>query len=143
MEGGRGRALEEAGLPLAWVPDEFGGAGADIADGFAVLRETGRFAVALPVAETHARGLAAGARAGSPRPRGAMTCGPVRDGDRVTLARDGTLTGRLRAVPFAKGAQHIAVLAERESGGLAVALVEQARCALATARARQATRRRR
>ncbi len=45
-------ALEEAGLTLAWVPDELGGAGADLADGFAVLRETGRFAVALPVAET-------------------------------------------------------------------------------------------
>ena len=32
-------ALEESGLPLTWVPDEFGGAGAEIADGFAVLRD--------------------------------------------------------------------------------------------------------
>ena len=37
-------ALEESGLPLAWVSDELGGAGAAIADGFAVLRVAGRFA---------------------------------------------------------------------------------------------------
>ena len=29
-------ALEESGLPLAWVPDDLGGAGAGMADGFAV-----------------------------------------------------------------------------------------------------------
>ena len=34
-------ALEEAGLTLAWVPEDLGGAGADLADGFAVLREAG------------------------------------------------------------------------------------------------------
>jgi len=117
-------ALEDAGLPLAWVPEEFGGAGAEIADGFAVLRETGRFAVALPVAETMLAGWLL-AQAGISSPRGAMTCGPVREGDRVTLAKNGTLTGRLRAVPFAKDVQHIALLADREGGGLAVALVEK------------------
>ena len=116
-------ALEEAGLTLAWVPAELGGAGADVADGFAVLRETGRFAVALPVAETMLAGWLL-ARAGVSSPRGAMSCGPTRDGDRLTLTRGGTLVGRLRAVPFAAGAQHIAVLAEREGGGTAVGLVE-------------------
>ena len=52
-----------------------------------------------------------------------MSCGPARDGDRLVLARSGTLNGRLRAVPQAKGAGHIAVVAERETGGAAVALV--------------------
>ena len=116
-------ALEEAGLTLAWVPDELGGAGADVADGFAVLREAGRFAVALPVAETMLAGWLL-ARGGISSPRGAMSCGPTRDGDRLTLTKGGTLAGRLRAVPFAAGAKHIAVLAEREGGGTAVALVE-------------------
>jgi alkylation response protein AidB-like acyl-CoA dehydrogenase len=115
-------ALEDAGLTLAWVPDELGGAGAEIADGFAVLRGAGRYAVALPIAETMLAGWLL-ARAGISSPRGAMSCGPTRDGDRLTLTR-GTLAGRLRAVPFANGARHIAVLAERESGGTAVALVE-------------------
>ena len=116
-------ALEEAGLTLAWVPAELGGAGADVADGFAVLRQAGRFAVALPVAETMLAGWLL-ARGGISSPRGAMSCGPTRDGDGLTLTKGGTLAGRMRAVPFAAGAKHIAVLAEREGGGTAVALVE-------------------
>src|SRR3954454_25149003 len=31
------RALEESGLTLAWIPDDLGGAGADMEDGFAVM----------------------------------------------------------------------------------------------------------
>jgi acyl-CoA dehydrogenase len=118
-------ALEEAGLTLAWVPEMQGGAGADLADGFAVLREAGRFAVALPLAETLLAGWLL-ARAGIASPKGAMTCGPTRDGERLTLAGNGTLSGALRAVPFAKSAKHLAVLARREAGGSAVALVEAA-----------------
>jgi len=116
-------ALEEAGLTLAWVPVDLGGGGADLADGFAVARETGRFAMALPVAETLLAGWLL-TRAGISSPRGAMSCGPARDGDRLTLTKGGTLAGRLRAVPFAKQTQYVAVLAEREGGGMAVALVE-------------------
>ena len=59
-----------------------------MADGFAVLRETGRLAVALPVAETMLAGWLL-SQAGISSPRGAMTCGPVRDGDRVVLAKKG------------------------------------------------------
>ena len=116
-------ALEEAGLTLAWVPETQGGAGADLADGFAVLREAGRFAVALPLAETLLAGWLL-ARAGIASPKGAMTCGPTREGGRLMLAGNGTLSGALSAVPFAKSAKHLAVLARREAGGSAVALVE-------------------
>jgi acyl-CoA dehydrogenase len=116
-------ALEEAGLTLAWVPDSLGGAGAELTDGFAVLREAGRSAVALPVAETLLAGwLLAGA--GIASPKGAMACGPVRDADRIILAKSGTVSGRLRAIAFAREARHLALLAEREGGGEAVALVE-------------------
>jgi acyl-CoA dehydrogenase len=118
-------ALEAAGLTLAWVPETQGGAGADLADGFAVLRETGRFAVALPLAETLLAGWLL-ARAGIASSKGPMTYGPARDGERLTLAGNGTLSGALRSVPFAKGAEHLAVLARRESGGVAVALVDAA-----------------
>jgi acyl-CoA dehydrogenase len=122
-------ALEQAGLTLAWVPEDLGGSGADLADGFAVLREAGRFALAVPLAETL---LAAWllARAGIPVPKGAMTCAPARDGDRVTLAANGTLSGALRSVPFAKDAKHLALLARRD-GGLAVALVEASQARVA------------
>jgi acyl-CoA dehydrogenase len=116
-------ALEEAGLPLAWVPEKLGGSGAGLTEAFAVLREAGRAAVPLPVAETLLAGWLL-AQAGIPSPGGAMSCGPARDGDRVELAGDGTLHGRLRAVPLAKVARHLAVLFERETGSAAVALVE-------------------
>ena len=116
-------ALEEAGLTLAWVPDELGGAGAELADGFAVLRESGRFATAVPLAETLLAGWLL-TQAGIASPKGAMTCAPVRDGEKLTLAGKGTLGGSLRSVPFARGAKHIAVLARREAGGSAIVLVE-------------------
>jgi acyl-CoA dehydrogenase len=116
-------ALEEAGLPLAWVPEALGGSGAGLADGFAVLREAGRAAVPLPIAETLLAGWML-AQVGVSAPKGPMTCGPVRDGDKVVLADNGTLSGRLRAVPLAKATGHLAVLAEREAGGGVVALVE-------------------
>jgi acyl-CoA dehydrogenase len=116
-------ALEEAGLTLAWVPEALGGAGAELGDGFAVLREAGRSAAAVPLAETLLAGWLL-AQAGIPSPKGAMTCGPARDGERLTLAGNGTLSGALRSVPFAKGARHLAVLARREAGGFGVALVE-------------------
>jgi acyl-CoA dehydrogenase len=114
--------IEDAGLSLAWVPDNLGGAGAEVADGFAVLRETGRFAVALPVAETLLAGWLL-SRAGISAPPGAMACGPAREGDALTVAKDGRLSGRLRGIAFAKGAGHLAVLAGREGGGTAVALL--------------------
>ena len=47
------RALSEAGLPLAWVPEQLGGSGASLLEGFAVLGAAGRFAVAVPLAETY------------------------------------------------------------------------------------------
>jgi acyl-CoA dehydrogenase len=123
-------ALEEAGLTLAWVPENLGGAGAEMADGFAVLRQAGRFAAAVPLAETLLAGWLLSC-AGIAAPRGAMTCGPARGGDRLSLAGNGTLSGALRAVPFAKGAEHLAVVARRDNGGVAVALVDASQLRIA------------
>jgi acyl-CoA dehydrogenase len=118
-------ALENLGLTRTWVPEELNGAGADVAEGFAVLRETGRAAVSLPVAETLLAGWLL-SQAGITPPSGVLTCGPARVGDQVVLAGSGTLSGRLRAVPFAKGAEHLAVLAEREAGGTGVVALVKA-----------------
>src|SRR5262249_9553544 len=43
---------------------------------------------------------------------GAMTVAPAPPLDRITLGKDGTLSGRALGVPFASDAQHIAVVAE-------------------------------
>jgi acyl-CoA dehydrogenase len=118
------QALADNGLTLAWVPEEQGGAGAELADGFAVLGVAGRYAVAVPLAETLLAGWLL-ARAGLKSPEGAMSVAPARPGDMITLNADGTLSGRARAVPFAKEAQHLAVLA-----GPSVALVETKACRL-------------
>jgi acyl-CoA dehydrogenase len=117
------KALEDAGLAVAWVPDTLGGAGAGLADGFAVLREAGRFALPLPLAETLLAGWLL-SRASISSPEGAMTCAPTRPGDIAKVADNGTVSGRLRAVPMARDAAHLAVLARRGDGRHAVALID-------------------
>jgi alkylation response protein AidB-like acyl-CoA dehydrogenase len=116
------QALAESGLTLAWVPEHHGGAGADLADGFAILGVAGRYAVAVPLAETLLAGWLL-SRAGLSASEGAMSVAPARPGDRIALNADGTLSGKARAVPFARDAKHFAVMA-----GSSVALVEAAAC---------------
>jgi acyl-CoA dehydrogenase len=108
-------ALEENGLTLPWVNEAHGGAGASLADGFEVLTAAGKFALTVPLAETMLAGwlLAQGDIAS---PAGAMSVAPVHPKDRITLNADGTLSGRARTVPFAREAQHFAVLAHGANG---------------------------
>jgi acyl-CoA dehydrogenase len=120
------QALSKAGLPLSWVPEDCGGSGASLAEGFSVLSSAGRFAVAVPLAETMLAGWLL-AQASISSPEGPMTVAPASPRDRITLNSDGTLSGRARGVPFAKDARHIAVLAQG-SAGLSIALVETAAC---------------
>jgi acyl-CoA dehydrogenase len=121
------QALTEAGLPLSWVPEDCGGSGASLAEGFSVLSSAGRFAVAVPLAETMLAGwLLAQAKIASPD--GEMTVAPASPKDRITLNADGALSGRARGVPFARAANHIAVLTSGASGSLSIALVDAAAC---------------
>ncbi len=119
------QALSEAGLPLSWVPDDLGGSGASLADGFALLNAAGRFAVSVPLAETMLAGwLLAQAKIASPE--GEMTVLPASPKDRITLDAEGALSalsGRVRGVPFAKAAKHFAVLAHGKDG-VSIALVD-------------------
>ena len=119
------QALADAGLTLAWVPEELGGAG----------RGAGRRLCGARRGRSLRRGRAAGRDAACrPAP---VACGVEgaggRDvgragaafGDKITLNADGTLSGQARGVPFAKDAKHLAVLA-----GSSVALVETGACRL-------------
>src|SRR5437868_13946999 len=96
-------ALEESGLPLAWVSDDLGGAGAAMADGFAVLRVAGRFAAPVPLAET-LMAVRLLARAGIAAPNGPMTVAPVHADGNIVLCADCRLTVRARRGPFAGNA---------------------------------------
>jgi alkylation response protein AidB-like acyl-CoA dehydrogenase len=115
------RALEQSGLTLAWVPEDLGGSGGSLADGFAVLTEAGRYAVAAPIAETLLAGLLL-SKAGIACPPGAISVAPVRLHDCVRMQADGRLSGHA-LVPFATTVQHIAVLTDD-----GVALVDASAC---------------
>jgi acyl-CoA dehydrogenase len=95
------RALTDNGLRLSWVPEDCNGSGASLAEGFSVLSAAGRFAIAVPLAETMLAGwLLSQAKTASPD--GAMTVAPASPKDRITLNADGSLSGRARGVPFAE-----------------------------------------
>src|SRR6266404_7369885 len=75
------KALTDAGLPLSWVAEECGGSGASLAEGFGVLSAAGRFAVAVPLAETMLAGwLLSQAKISSPERE--MTVVPASPKDR-------------------------------------------------------------
>jgi acyl-CoA dehydrogenase len=114
-------ALTENGLTLPWVSEQHGGAGAELADGFELLSVAGRFALPVPLAETMLAGWLL-SQGGISSPEGAMSIAPVQPKDRVILTADGTLSGRARNVPFAREAQHFAVLAHGPKG-VTIALV--------------------
>jgi alkylation response protein AidB-like acyl-CoA dehydrogenase len=116
------QALTDAGLTLAWVPEEQGGSGASVADGFEVLSVAGQFALSIPLGETMLAGWLL-AQAGLTSPEGAMSVAPMRPSDRIALNAGGTLSGRARGVPFARDAQHLVVLAHGPQG-VSIAMVE-------------------
>lgn len=126
------RALSDAGLTLAWVPEKQGGAGGSLADGFAILGAAGRCALPVPLAETLLAGWLL-ARAGIASPAGAMTVAPARPRDRITLNKDGSLSGKASGVAFAKDCAHVAVIAAVEKGA-SVALVKTGDCRVSEAK---------
>jgi acyl-CoA dehydrogenase len=120
------QALTEAGLPLSWVPEDRGGSGTSLAEGFGVLSAAGRFALAVPLAETMLAGWLL-SQGGITSPEGEMTVAPASPKDLIALNADGSLSGRARGVPFARDAKHFAVLAQR-ADGYSIALVDAAAC---------------
>ncbi len=103
--------VNEAGFPDALVAGaERPGDLAGMADAAAILREAGRHAVPLPLAETMiARWVLAGA--GIEAPEAPLTLAPVVRGERIDLAK-GRAVGRATQVPWARQAAGIMVLAE-------------------------------
>jgi acyl-CoA dehydrogenase len=108
-------AVEKAGFSDALAAAaERPGDLAGIVDAAAILREGGRFAVPLPLAETMlARWLLAGARIEPPQ--GPLTFLPIGRASDLRARREGSgwrLVGRATSVPWARQARGIAVLAD-------------------------------
>ena len=133
------RALANAGLTLAWVPEKLGGAGAGLADGFAILGIASRYAVPVPLAETLLAGWLL-AQAGIESPAGAMTAAPVRPRDKISLNADGTLSGRA-AASHSPRRRNTSPLSRPTAKVVAIALVKTER--LPHRRRRKSRRRRR
>ncbi len=111
------RALEDAGLSRALVPEAAGGFGVAVADALGLLRIAGEHTLPLPLAETMlASWLLAGA--GFPVPEGPLTVAPVAHGDRLRLVRDGSgwrIEEMATRVPWGRvSGIGVAVLAEHE-----------------------------
>jgi acyl-CoA dehydrogenase len=119
------RALEEGGLTLPLVPEVGGGAGGAWEDAHVVVRAAGKHAAPVPLAETIVGGWLL-AQAGLEVPLGPLTLAPVRDGERLTLARVGgswRVSGTVSGVPWGAAAGHVVVAGDAD-GAPMVALVQ-------------------
>ena len=101
-------ALEESALTRAWIPEELGGPGTSLADGFAIARIAGAHATPAPLAETLLAGWLA-SDAGLEPPEGPLTVAPVSAGDSIALEGD-ALVGSATCVPFARACRHVVVV---------------------------------
>jgi acyl-CoA dehydrogenase len=102
-------AVEEAGLHRALVPESVGGFGVAVPDALSLLKVAGSHAAPLPLPETMlASWLLAGA--GLALPDGALSIGPVRPDESLTLTPAGHLSGTLTRIPWARDVAHLVVL---------------------------------
>lgn len=124
-------ALREAGFPEALTSEACGGAGGSLIDGFDILRYSGRYALAVPLAETMLAGWLL-SQAGIVPPPSKLSVAPADPRDTVALDANARLTGRARRVPFAGEVTHLAVLVAGGSGP-AVALARVSDCRLSPA----------
>jgi acyl-CoA dehydrogenase len=112
------RALEEGGLTLPLLPESAGGAGGTWADAYVVVRAAGKHTAPVPLAETVVGGWLLG-EAGLAAPLGPLTVAPVREGERLRLARAGgawRLTGTVTGVPWGAAAGHVVAAVESDDG---------------------------
>jgi len=108
------KAVEEGGLTLPQIPEARGGGGGSWQDAYIVVAAAGRFAVPLPIPETMVAAWLL-SDCGLDVPTGPLTVAPVRAGERLSLAADGSgrhLSGVATRVPWGRAARHVVVLAD-------------------------------
>jgi acyl-CoA dehydrogenase len=118
-------AVEEAGLPLALVPEAAGGVGLDFADFANLARRSAYHTLPLPLPETVIAN-ALWAEAGGEPAAGTLTLAPTNVVDRVTIRRTGddfALAGSARRVPWGLQADNVLVFAQEHPGQYRLCLV--------------------
>lgn len=107
-------ALEQIGVTTLAVPEEYGGAGGDVAAAVAVLEVLGEYSASVPLAET---ALLAGwllAGCGAAVPSGPMTAVVAGPGLGTRPERAGlSVWGTIARVPWARCAHRVVVLDDR------------------------------
>jgi acyl-CoA dehydrogenase len=124
------RQVEDAGLTLAAVPEDLGGAGAAITDAMVIMHAVGRHAVPLPLVESILANWLL-ATCGAPAADGPLTIVPIAECEPIRLSpgRKGwVLSGNAFDVPWGCFAKNIVVVAQREDGRQAVVLVPANDC---------------
>jgi acyl-CoA dehydrogenase len=109
------RMIEDAGFPLALVPEEQGGVGCTAADALTLLRVAGAFALPFPLAETMIANRLL-ALAGLPLTGGILSITTGGAGDGISISRDSggwRVSGRLVRVPWGRCADHVVTMAGR------------------------------
>ncbi len=121
------QAIEESGLTQTWVPEAYGGVGASMLDGFAVIKAAGAAALPVPLAETLMAGWLL-AKGGLQVPGVPMTIAP---GD---LEWDGEqLTGVVMGVPHARNTKFVVVVVDSDKGSFVLQIpVDQVEIAAQT-----------
>lgn len=120
-------ALDEAGVLLATVPEDAGGLGLTLGDAALISRVVASFAAPVPVAETllahwlwhQGDGINTGGASGE-----RLTVHVAEAGDPIAKAAagGGPLAGSLRAVPWARHADAVLLVAPQSDGSLLVRL---------------------
>lgn len=112
------QAVEQTGLPMAWVPEALGGAGLPVAEGLQLIRRAGYHALPLPLPETMLAALVWAEAAGAPL-RGTATIGPVCPGDDIRIERNAAgyrVQGSAQRVPWAAQARTLVLFARDAAG---------------------------
>jgi acyl-CoA dehydrogenase len=120
-------AVEQAGLPLALVPEPQGGVGLAAGDGLALIRLAGYHALPVPLPETM-MAAALWARVSGATAGGILSLGPTTTDDAVRIERsaDGyALQGRAQRVPWGARAQHTLLHARDRAGETYFVLLPQ------------------
>jgi acyl-CoA dehydrogenase len=122
------QAVEQAGLPLALVPEAQGGAGLPPADALRLIRRAGYHTLPVPLPETMFAAALWAEASGTPS-EGALSLAPTGVDDSLGIERDAhtfVLRGQAQRVPWATQVGHVLVHARDASGVGHLALLPRA-----------------
>ena len=121
-------AVQQAGLPLALVPEAQGGVGLPPVDALRLIRRAAYHTLPIPLGET-VIAAALWAEASGERVEGALSLAPTGAADSIELERRGdgyALRGRAPRIPWGAQVEHVLLYARDTAGSGNLALLPRA-----------------